>query len=67
MFVFIENLRNKSEGERKAFAYITSFVVTGIIFLIWISTFIFDVSAPNVTVPKINFDIFAKVFDVFEW
>ena len=67
MFVFLENLRKKSEEERKAFAYAASFVITGGIFLIWISTFLFDVSAPNVSVPKINFDIFANVFEIFKW
>lgn len=67
MFIFLENLRKKSEAERKALAYFTSFTITGIIFLMWISTFFFDVSVPNVAIPKVNFDIFGGLFDIFDW
>ncbi len=67
MFIFLEKLRKKSEAERKTFVYLASFTITGIIFFMWISAFVFDVSAPNVTVPKIDFSIFSGVFDVFRW
>lgn len=35
---FLEDLRSRSLADRRSFAFITSAIITGIIFLIWLMT-----------------------------
>lgn len=64
---YIQKLRGQSETKRKAFAYTTAFILTVVIFLVWLSTFLFDFATPKIDIPAPNFDFLTSVFEVFKW
>ena len=37
MFEYLEKLRQKPEGAKKRFAFLTAFTISGIIFVVWLS------------------------------